>query len=109
MFSQVWKKYLPVIALLIKKSVKEDQLLGLNQTDFERASGGKKLSYTFSSLQLINGRRNMGVKQKAVANDLIRVLQEDDLTEKLIRNYSLEFSLDSSFVLEIKNTNSPSE
>jgi len=106
MFSQVWRKYLPVIALLIKKSVNGEQSLGLNQTDFERASGGKKISYTFSSLQLINGRRNMGIKQKAVADDLIRVLQEDDRTEKLIRNYSLEFSLDSSFILEIKNTES---
>jgi hypothetical protein len=84
-------------------------LLGLNQTDFEKASGGRKISYTFSSIQLINGRRNIGIKQKAVVDDLIRVLQENDLTEKLIRNHSLEFSLDSSFVLEIKNTKSTSE
>ena len=43
MFTQTWKKYLPVILILMKKSALEDQVLKVNQTDFERAAGGRKI------------------------------------------------------------------
>ena len=40
MFLQTWKKYLPVIILLMKRSEKGEQVLDMNYTDFQRATGG---------------------------------------------------------------------
>ena len=53
MFSQTWRKYLPVIILLMKRSGKGEQVLSMNHTDFERAAGGKKIKFTFSDLSPI--------------------------------------------------------
>ncbi|MEI8060081.1 MAG: hypothetical protein WCG67_07990, partial [Ferruginibacter sp.] len=56
MFNQTWKKYLPVLLILLKRSLIEPQVLNMNHTDFERAAGGRKIKFSFASLQLSNGR-----------------------------------------------------
>ena len=52
MFTQAWNKYLPVIRILMKRSVNGPQKLDTNRTDFERAAGGRKLKFTFSTVTL---------------------------------------------------------
>lgn len=103
MFSQTWKKYLPVIILLMKRSGKGEQVLDMNHTDFERAAGGKKIKLTFSDLQLDNGKINYRAKHTALAKDLSVLLQEDDQSKLLIRDQQFEFSMNSGFQLKIKN------
>lgn len=104
MFLQTWKKYLPVIVLLMKRADKGEQVLNMNATDFQRAAGGKKMKLTFSDLRLENGRNNFHVKQSALANDLTSLLQQDDRSRELTRDQIYEFSMNSSFQLIIKNT-----
>lgn len=104
MFTQTWKKYLPVILLLMKRSTQGEQILSLNHTDFQRAAGGKKIKFTFYDLHLTNGRINYQVKHPAVAKDLTLLLQENDRARMLIRDQTFEFSLNSIFQLSIKNT-----
>ena len=108
MFSQTWKKYLPVIIILIKRSAAGEQTLSLNHSDFERAAGGRKIKYNFTQLQLNNGRINTEVKHSPVAKELSVILQEDDNVSKYLKGRNLEFSLNSSFTLTIKN-NTPVE
>ena len=47
MYNHIWKKYLPIIKILLKKSISEDQILDLNRIDFERAGTGRKAGYKF--------------------------------------------------------------
>ncbi|HTN05585.1 hypothetical protein [Agriterribacter sp.] len=103
MFTQTWKKYLPVIAILLKRSASAEQKLSLNHTDFERATGGRKIKFSFSQLQLNKGRINLAIKQAAVAKELAELLREDVLTKKIIAGQYLEFSLNNNFQLSIKN------
>ncbi|HRQ52579.1 MAG TPA: hypothetical protein PLR74_18675 [Agriterribacter sp.] len=103
MFTQTWKKYLPVIAILLKRSASADQILDLNYTDFERGTGGRKIKFSFSRLQLNKGRINLAFKQAAVAKELAELLREDELTKKIIAEQCLEFSLNNHFQLSIKN------
>jgi hypothetical protein len=103
MFVQTWKKYLPVINLLMKRSAGGDQVLSMNHTDFERAAGGKKIKFTFSGLRLDNGRLNFHVKHTALAKDLAQLLQENEQSTKLTRGRLFEFSMNSDFQLIIKN------
>ena len=104
MFLQTWKKYLPVIILLMKRSGKGEQVLDMNYTDFQRATGGKKTKLTFSSLQLDNGRTNYDANNTQLAKDLILVLQENEQTGSMLRQKQFEFSVNANFQLTIRNT-----
>lgn len=103
MFSQTWKKYLPVISILIKRSSQGEQLLALNNTDFERAAGGRKIKYSFTHLQLNKGRINTDHKHTPFAKDFSVVLQEDENIQRLIAPLNLEFTLNNQLQLTIKN------
>jgi len=104
MFLQTWKKYLPVIILLMKRSDKGDQVLDMNYTDFQRATGGKKTKLTFSSLRLVNGRTGYDANNTQLAKDLILVLQENEQTGSMLRQKQFEFSVNANFQLTIRNT-----
>ena len=103
MFTQTWKKYLPVIILLMKRSDKAEQVLSMNYTDFARATAGKKIKLTFSNVQLTNGRSKVETKYSPLANDLILVLQENQQSGVLMRDQQFEFSMNSDFQLTIRN------
>src|SRR5271155_175538 len=103
MFSQTWKKYLPVIIILMKRSDKGEQVLNMNSSDFNRAAGGKKARLAFSNIRLNNGRINSFIDTPPHAMDLILLLQENDLSKKIIGNQHFEFTLKSNFQLVIKN------
>lgn len=109
MFSQVWKKYLPVIVILLKRSVSSEQTLGMNPSDFQRAAGGRKIKYSFSNLQLNNGRINNMVKHQPLAREFAEVMLEDEFTRKFLQKKNFEFSMNNGFQLIIKNNTPPEE
>ena len=109
MFTQTWKKYLPVIAILLKRSVQGVQELKMNMTDFERAAGGRKIKFSFTNLHMINGRINKTVQHANLAKELSLLLQEDEQTRKLLQKQHFEFSMTNSFQLSIKNNTPPAE
>jgi hypothetical protein len=109
MFSQTWKKYLQVIAILLKRSSAGPQTLSMNTTDFERAAAGRKIKYSFSHLHLTNGRINIEVKHSPLARELATMLQEDDAMKKLMAGQAFEFSMSNDFVLTIKNNTAVEE
>ena len=109
MFSQVWKKYLPVIMILLKRSVNGDQSLSMNPSDFQRAAGGRKIKYSFTNLQLINGRINNMVKHQPLAREFAEVMQEDETVRKFLQKKHFEFSMNNGFQLSIKNNTAPEE
>jgi hypothetical protein len=102
MFLQTWNKYLPVIKILLKRSVKAEQMLDMNSSDFQRASGGKKVKYTFS-IPLIRGRVPTGEIFPPVAKDLVSVLQQDKTAYGFLQQNELEIAVNSDFQLYIKN------
>jgi len=109
MFSQVWKKYLPVIVILLKRSVNGEQILSMNPSDFQRAAGGRKIKDSFANLQLINGRINNTVKHQPLAREFAVTLQEDEIIRKFLQHKHFEFSMNNSCQLCIKNNTPPAE
>ena len=103
MFNQTWKKYLPVLLILLKRSVTGAQVLNMNHTDFERAAGGRKIKFSFTSLQLNNGRIITTPNMMALARELAVQLQEDAQILALLKNQQFEFSMTNDFKLSIKN------
>jgi len=104
MFTQTWKKYLPVILFLMKRSARGEQTLDMNQTDFERAAGGKKIKLNFSSITLNNGRTDYDAKLPALVTDLIMVLQQSKPAEILMQHQQFNFSMNLNCQLMITNT-----
>jgi len=104
MFSQIWTKYLPVIILLMKRSDKGEQVLDMNQSDFQRATGGKKIRLNFPELILDKGRLSPQAKYSVLAIDLAQMIQENEQSKKIIRDKRFEFSMNSDFQLTIRNT-----
>jgi hypothetical protein len=105
MFVQTWNKYLPVIRILLKRSANAEQALDMNQSDFERAAGGKKVKFTFS-ITLANGRLVKSEGTPTVASDLISALQQDNAASDFMQQRQIELVMNSSFQLLIKNTSS---
>jgi hypothetical protein len=108
MFTQTWNKYLPVIKILINRSATGKQTLGMNQTDFERAAGGRKVKYSFN-FTLNNGRVQNKTVLPPLARELAALLNENETTKKIIRTQELEFSMNADFQLTIKNITPPAE
>jgi hypothetical protein len=103
MFFQTWVKYIPIIRILLKRSVKEEQTLEMNGSDFQRAAGGKKVKYNFSfSLHL--GKLQNLESAPPLGRDLIDALQDDEITRLFIKENHLEFSMNKNFQLLIRNT-----
>lgn len=84
------------------------QTLDMNKTDFERAAGGRKAKFTFN-VSLHKGRIQNISSPAPVAKELATILQEDEVTRKLVREFDYEFSMNGSFQLTIKNATPPAE
>ena len=103
MYSHIWKKYLPVVRILMKKSVTEDeQVLELNRIDFERAGTGRKAGYKFQ-IHFTGGKVGNVISGSALAMHLAQVIVEDDAAQQILNEYNFEVSLNTKFQLTIKN------
>lgn len=103
MFKPTWRKYLPVMTILLKRSTGSEQVLNMNHTDFERAVAGRKTKFSFSQLQLNNGKINPEVKHNPIAKELAELLQEDSSTMRILAGKRYEFEMNNDFQLVIRN------
>jgi hypothetical protein len=103
MFSQTWRKYVPLIRLFIKKAGGGEQKIQLNKTDFERALGGRKLKLSFSRLEINRGRMNNMLPNTVLAKDLADVLLDDQSTAVLLQNRNISFSFTGDMELIIND------
>ncbi|MEO8720589.1 MAG: hypothetical protein ABI372_05745 [Ginsengibacter sp.] len=103
MYNHIWKKYLPIIKILMKKSVSgEDQILSLNRIDFERAGTGRKAGYKFK-IEFNDGKVGNVISGSELAMHLAQVILEDDGAKQILGEHNFEVSLNTKFQLLIKN------
>jgi hypothetical protein len=102
MYTQIWSKYLPIIKILLKRTVNGDQVLDLNRIDFERAGSGRKAGYKFS-IEFTKGRVANIISGSPLASDLAFVMLENaDVKAILLTNHYI-VSLNTKFQLSLKN------
>src|SRR5450432_3456881 len=102
MYNHIWKKYLPIIKILMKKSATEDQVLDLNRVDFERAGTGRKAGYKFT-IEFTDGKVGNVISGSTLAMHLASVILEDDSAKQILNENNYEVSLNTKFQLSIKN------
>jgi len=102
MFFQTWVKYIPIIRILLKRSVKGEQKLEMNSSDFLRAAGGRKVKFNFC-FSLHKGKLQNLESAPPLARDLIEALHDDDSSHQFVKANNLEFCMNKNFELLIKN------
>jgi hypothetical protein len=103
MYVHVWRKYLPIFKILLKRSVTADQVFNVDRFDFEKINKASKLSCSFS-MNLTKGRLNP-LNPPVAGKDLVEMLKEDDTSADLIKNNHYTISMNSKFELQIRNIN----
>ncbi|MBO9564745.1 MAG: hypothetical protein J7621_18345 [Niastella sp.] len=102
MYTQVWAKYLPIIKILLKKSITDNQDLTLNRIDFEKLGIARKAGYKFTIL-FEEGKAANTIGSSQLARDLATVLLENNDTKYLFKHNTYEVTLTPKFVLQIVN------
>lgn len=105
MYTTLWLKYLPVIRILLKKSLKENQVFLMNIPDFERAGLKRKTGLKFL-LKMHNGKPENTVVDVPLAASLATVLQQDDALSELLASNGFHFGLNSKYELAITHVSS---
>src|SRR5579875_1510440 len=100
MYIHIWNKYLPVIRILLKRAINEDQSLQLNVSDFEKTGPQKKTGFNFT-LQFRKGRVDNLAVLSNPAKELSAVLLQDALINEMLRCGEYNLSMNSKFVLGI--------
>jgi hypothetical protein len=101
MYTYTWKKYLPVIRLLLKRAATADQQMSLNRIDFEKGNKTRKPVVSFS-FEIIEGKLQM-LNLPVAGKDLLEILMQDDTARTLIRQNHYFISLDTNLHLTVKS------
>jgi len=99
MHIQLWNKYLPIIKILLKRSIAGNQTLQLNVTDFERAGIIRKSGNKFS-LSFTGGKADVVIPSE-LAKDLAYVLLQDATVKELFMQNNYTISLNTKYSLAI--------
>src|SRR6476620_5015700 len=101
MYTNVWSKYLPIIRIVMKRSLAAEQILALNAPDFERVGMKRKSGYKFS-FGLKEGKLKNVIIDLPLASSLASVLLEDRIINELIQTNEFYFSLSPKYELTIR-------
>ena len=100
MYTQTWNKYLPVIRILLKRAITEDQTLQLNSSDFQKAAIVRKTGHKFT-MAFSNGKTdNIGLPE--IAKNLSSVLLFDPTARELLKQNGYTISFDSKYQLILR-------
>lgn len=102
MYANVWAKYLPIIRIVLKRSLAAEQILSLNAPDFERAGLSRKSGYKFL-LKIREGRVSHVIIDAPIASSLVSTLMQDKMVKDLFTANDFNISLNPKFELTIKH------
>ena len=108
MYTNIWSKYLPIIRIVMKRSLAAEQMLALNAPDFERAGMKRKSGYKFS-FGLKEGKLKNIIIDLPLASSLASVLLEDKVINELIQTNEFFISLSPKYELTIRHIPQPVE
>lgn len=102
MLTNVWVKYLPVLRIVLKRSLAAEQQFVLNAPDFGRAGFTRKSGYKFL-LKIKEGRLSNVIVDMPVASTLATALLEDEVIRNLLSAHEFHISLNPKYELTIKH------
>jgi len=101
MYTNVWAKYLPIIRIVLKRSLTAEQILSLNAPDFTRAGMSRKSGYKFL-LKFKQGKIDNVIIDLPLASSLATTLLQDKVIKDLFADNEFHISLNPKFEMNIK-------
>lgn len=101
MYTYTWKKYLPLIRILLKRSSDKATPVQLNRMDFDKNRNKHPASLAFS-FDFRNGRPNQ-ISMSQIAKELVAIVAEDEVGHQLIRKNNYRIGFTNSCELSIEN------
>jgi len=95
-YLDLWRKYLPVVRILIKNSKNGLQKLLMSKHEFEVVGEREKAGYQFN-LEFSQGKVVNNISGSAVARDLRDVIYSDRSAKELISEGAYKINPDSLF------------
>lgn len=102
MYTNIWIKYLPVLRIVLKRSLAAEQKFALNVPDFSRAGFTRKSGYKFL-LKFREGRLGHVVTDDPLASLLVTALLEDAAVKPLLANNEFHLSLNTKYELTVRH------
>ena len=100
LYYPLWKRYLPVFAIQLKKALTEEQEINFTQSDFHQLGNRNKSDYGFS-LEVDNTKVKNNISGSAVARDLYEVLMSDVKVKELLQGKHFKISMGKAYILKI--------
>ena len=97
----LWKKYLPVISILLRKTEAGTQKLQFYKYEFDKTGARNKTGYSFSA-RIVQGKFSGKEAMKTSAADLLKVMNEDDTISSWLKDKELLISMSKSYELTIE-------
>lgn len=97
-YYRIWKKYLPVIRLFLKRCETGRQVIQLNKLDFESTGDRARTGYSFY-LELKKAKAMNNIGSMAIARDLQHMLSEDETVTAFLKLAHVKISMGKNFEL----------
>ena len=102
-YTLIFNRYLPVIKILLKKSLTGEQVLSLDKGDFEKV-GARKSGFKFK-IEFVKGRVNNIISGSDIASELAIALQENEGVRNVLLTNDFTVELNSRFQLKFNCLN----
>lgn len=102
MITNAWIKYLPVLRIVLKRSLTAEQQFALNAPDFGRAGFTRKSGYKFL-LKIKDGRLSNVIIDTPIASMLATTLLDDKAVCGLLSTNEFHISLNPKYELTVKH------
>ena len=96
----LWKDYLPIIKILLKKVERENQEFTVDKYKFQMIGMREKSGYSFN-IVMVNGKNENNIKGVAVARDLLFALRENVELFTWLKTQSIKIWMGKDFKLHL--------
>jgi len=108
LYYPLWRKYLAVIAVQMKNSVKGEREITIPKTELH-ALGERKISEFLFTLEIKNSKIKNNIRGVNIARDLADILAENKSVRTLLENGHFQFAMGKDHLLKISSLEVPSE
>lgn len=101
-FLALWTKYLPVIRILLKKSINEEQQVSLGKLELQLVDNRKNANYSFN-LEILKGKVENGIGGNPIGKDLFYVLSKDSMVSNFMNDKNIMIQMTRTAQLTFKS------
>lgn len=102
-FLGLWTKYLPVMRLLLKKSVNGDQQISLGKMELQSVDSRKNVNFSFN-LEISKGKVENNIGTAPIGKDLFSVLSSDSVVKTFMDDKTIMIQMTRASLLTFKTT-----